>query len=81
MAETLITIERADLDALYAQLRAINDKLNRVEMQPKPEWITLRDYASRMDCHPSTVHRRVQRGELDTRIEGGTTMVRNPDLA
>lgn len=76
MNKPLLTIAEADLTAIRAELRALHDRLDRVEMTPKPEWLTLRDYAAQIGKSTRTVQRYIDAGKLDTRQECGVTMIR-----
>lgn len=79
MTEQLLVISQADLDRLHDQLVQIQRRLDRVEMQPKPEWITMKEYAAKIGKSIDTVKRRLP--TLESRIEAGVTMIRNPDLS
>lgn len=79
MTQTLFTIEKADLDRLVAEMHEIRQRLDRVEMRPKPEWITMHDYAQKIGRSIDTVKRRLP--SLESRVEAGVTLIRNPDLS
>ncbi|GFE51572.1 hypothetical protein So717_33250 [Roseobacter cerasinus] len=78
MTQTLIAIEQADLDAIRLELRELNRRLDEVQMQPKPEFIPMKDYAAKIGKSIDTVKRRLP--SLESKVEAGVTMIRNPDL-
>lgn len=77
MTQTLLTIERADLAGLMKEMAEIKERLNRVEMKPPPRYITIKEYAAKIEKSVDTVKRRLP--ELDSKVEAGVTMIRNPD--
>ena len=78
MTQTLLTISEADLARIEAALAALATRLDRVEMRPKPEWLTLDEYAARIGRSKRTVQRYIDAGRLDTKSECGVVMIRAP---
>lgn len=79
MTEPLLVIREADLTALHEKIDALSESLERVQVQPKPEWVTIHTYADKIGRSLDTVKRRLP--SLDHKIEAGVTLIRNPDLA
>ena len=68
----------AELTSIRAAVADLNDKLAKVEMKPKPEYVTIKEYAAMIGKSVDTVKRRLP--TLDSKVEAGVTMIRNPDL-
>ena len=77
MPDTLLMIERADLSALLSKIDNLTERLNRVEVTPLPRFIPLDEYARKIGRHPQTVRRNLH--TVESRVECGVTMIRNPD--
>lgn len=73
---TMFLLEPEALESLLARLDAIDAKLDAVQMQPAPEWLTVKEYAKHVGRDVSTVRRYVASGKLETREECGATMIR-----
>lgn len=80
MTQQLIAIDSDALNELLCEVRAIRSRLDAVEMQPRPEWLTVADYAAHVGKTASTVTRWIDAGLVESRHEGKTRMVRlNPN--
>lgn len=78
MTQTILTIQQADLDAITEQLSDLRKRLDKVQMAPMPEYITIHAYADKIDRTIETVKRKLE--TLDHKVEAGVIMIRNPDL-
>ncbi|MDO6591566.1 MULTISPECIES: hypothetical protein [Rhodobacterales] len=76
MTTTLIAIDPAAIDALTAEIKRLHQRLDAVEMTPRPDWVTVKEYASHIGRSLRTVTRRIDAGELEIRNECGVRMVR-----
>lgn len=68
-----------DMKTLIAEVRSLRDEVRAVQMQPKPCWITIPEYAAMTGKSESTVQRHIREGKLDVNDAGTTRMVPNPD--
>ena len=81
MAQTLFTITEADLDRLERiarQLADLQDMLGKVVMSPRPEWVTVDEYAAEIGKSKRTVLRYIETGNLETKQECGTLLIKAP---
>lgn len=74
--QTLITIEAADLARIEQRLADLAEKLDRVVMAPKPEWLTVKDYAASIGRSERTVQRYIEQGRVQSKEECGVTLVK-----
>lgn len=80
-AQTLIAVDPDALEAVARELKRINDRLDAVEMQPRPDWLTVPQYAEMIGRSKDTVNRRIRAGRLAVKDMGGTRMVKvNQDV-
>lgn len=78
-AQQLIAIDPDALEEIMDQLTRLHTRLDRVEMRPKPEWLTINDYAEYVEREPRTVRNWINAGTVQTKKDGRRTMVRiNP---
>jgi len=76
MTQQLIAIDADALDALLGEVRAIRERLDAVEMQPRPEWLTVAEYADHVGKSKDTVTRWIRSGRVASKHEGNVRMVR-----
>lgn len=77
--KTLIAIDPDAFAALTAEIAAQRAEIRFVRMSPAPEWVTAAEYATMVSVTRRTVLNRVARGEIETRRQGRTLLVRvNP---
>ena len=72
----LIAIDPQALDALRVEIEKLHKRLDAVQMEPRPEWVTVEEFAKLIGKHPRTVKRRIQAGEVEAREIAGVRMVR-----
>lgn len=72
----LIAIDPQALEALCDEVSRLHKRLDAVQMIPRPEWVTVEEFAKLIDRHPRTVKRRIKAGEVETREIAGVCMVR-----
>ena len=65
-----------DIAAIRAMVEAMQRKLDAVVMQPRPEWVTVHEYAQLAGVTPRTVRNWITAGELKTYRHGSKVMVR-----
>jgi hypothetical protein len=67
---------KADVEAVMKKLDQVERLLTKASITPPPRWITVRDYASRVDRSIATVRRWIRNGQLET----NGRLVKNPDV-
>lgn len=72
----LIAIDPQALDALRVEIARLHKRLDAVQMAPRPEWVTVTDYAAHVKRTKRTVRNWINEGSVDTKREGGVTLVR-----
>lgn len=75
MTQTLITIERADLDGIKQELQRLHQRLDAVQMAPRPEWLTVKQYAQLINKSERTVTRMINDGKLHTDTTGDVLLI------
>ena len=73
----VLTITPADLSALMRKVDDLKEQVEAVNMQPPPQWLTLKEYAVRIGKSQDTVRRHMH--TLETMQQCGVTLIRNPD--
>lgn len=72
-----MTIVQTDqLDAVMEELKRLHRRLDAVEMTPKPEWVTVNEYASLKNVSRRTVIRKIEAGKVDAQDIDGYRMIR-----
>lgn len=66
-----------DFAAIMRELADIKQQLRMVQMQPRPEWVTVAEYAKMVGVTPRTVRNWIASGQLETYQHGSKTMVRS----
>jgi hypothetical protein len=64
---------------LFEILRILKDlqaKLNAVTMVPKPEWVTMADYAKHIGKSSRTIKRWIEAGQVEAKKVGQTWMIK-----
>lgn len=74
--QTIIAIEKADLDGILRELADLKSRLDKVILTPKPEWVSVREYAASIGRSERTVQRHIDQGRLVTKEECGVTLVK-----
>jgi hypothetical protein len=78
--KTMMLVDPDALDALTAELKRLHNRLDQVEMAPRPEWITIDHCAKSLGKHRKTILRRIEAGQIEAREICGERLVRfNPD--
>ena len=72
----LIAIDPQALDALRVEIEKLHKRLDAVQMAPRPEWVTITDYAAHVNRTKRTVRNWINEGSVETKREGGVTLVR-----
>lgn len=72
----LIAIDPNALESLTREVERLHQRLDAVQMQPQPEWLTVKEYADYVGRHPRTITRRIEAGELEACEMAGARMVR-----
>lgn len=76
---TLIAVDPEALAALHAEVAALRRAVEAVTMQPKPEWVTIDEYAKMIGRSRKTVLRRIAEGRVEVKHVGGVRMIRVAD--
>jgi len=74
---TLIAVDPAALEAVTAELRALRAEVAALH-EPRNEWLTIPQAATRLECSTDTIRRRIASGEIEARGIGKTRRVRLP---
>lgn len=80
MTQTLITIEKADLEAINDKMDRITRMLEGVKLEPQPKWITQREYADMIGKSLDTVKRHVRAKKVESKMSGDEVLIRNPQV-
>lgn len=75
-AQQMIAIDPDALEGLTREVQRLHQRLDAVEMQPKPEWITVAQYADRVGRTKRTIRNWINEGRIETKMDGAVTMVR-----
>jgi excisionase family DNA binding protein len=78
MTQPLLVISPADLAALESRLARIESALEKVNMTPVKEWLTMAEMADLLGVSLATVRRRMNDGQFETREIGGKVMFKRP---
>lgn len=73
---TLIAIDPTELQALRDELAALRRAIESVSMSPRPQWVTVAEYAKMRGKTPKTVRNWINAGQIETKREGSVTLVR-----
>lgn len=65
-----------ELEAIKTELTSIRSLLEKVVMTPRPEWMSVKDYAKHMSKTPRTIQNWIEEGKVETKMVGGVKMVR-----
>lgn len=74
--QILIATDDARIAALEAKLDAILRQLQAVQMAPRPEWLTVAEYAAQTGRSTKTVRNWVREGKVETRRDGTVLMIK-----
>lgn len=72
----LIAIDPNALESLTREVERLHKRLDAVQMQPQPEWLTVKEYAVHVGRTQRTVRNWINQGQVDTKREGEVTFVR-----
>ena len=75
-AQTLIAIDPAALQGLRDEIAALRRSIEGVSMTPRPEWLTVADYAAFIGKSQRTVKRMVDEGKVETKHVGHVRLVK-----
>ena len=64
------------IQTLTAEVQQLRRTVEAVQMQPEPEWVSVRRAAEIYERHPDTVHRWIRGGEIESKIVGKRRMVK-----
>lgn len=79
--QTLIAIDPDMLDNIIRRLERIDARFDGVHMVKAQEWFTIKEYAEKVGKTPRTVRNWIDRGPVDTKMEGTVTLVRFNSIA
>lgn len=69
-------VKQDDLADMRAMLESLHQKLDAVIMSPRPEWMTVPEYADMCGVTTRTVRNWIASGEVETYRNGSKVMVR-----
>ena len=76
MTQQLIAIDPTALDELTAEVRALRAELSAVRVDHQPQWLTVPEYAKRMNVTTRTVRDWIAAGRVEARGAGKAREVR-----
>ena len=76
MNKQLIAIDPSALDSLRMEIVRLHRRLDGVTMAPRPEWVTVAEYAEKVGRTKRTVRNWIDAGTVDTKVEGKVLLVR-----
>lgn len=78
MPVTIITQEDLErtVAPLVAELKALRAALDRAQIAPRKEWLTVDEYAETVGKSVRTVRRWIDTGQLETKRSGNVLLVR-----
>lgn len=72
----IVVATQSEFDALRDEMRAIRQMLEGATITPPPEWVGIHEAAKHFGVHPSTIHRKIDKGEIQARGAGKTREVK-----
>lgn len=72
----LIAIDANALESLRSEIHRLHKRLDAVQMTPRPEWLTVGEFADHVGRTKRTVRNWINEGSVETKREGGVTLVR-----
>lgn len=72
----LIAIDPDALEGLTREVKRLHQRLDAIEMQPKPEWVTVPEYAEMVGRTTRTIRNWIDSGKVETKRDGEVTLVR-----
>lgn len=75
-APTLIAVDPEALEGLRREVAGLREELAKVTIAPKPDWVTVPEYARMIGRTEGTVLRKVSAGTVEAKHVGGVRMVR-----
>lgn len=66
----IVVADHAEIEALRDELRAIRGLIEGATIIPAPEWVSIPDAAAHFGVHVSTIHRKIDKGEIEARGAG-----------
>lgn len=72
----MIAVDPDKLEDLARRMEALENAIRSVTMQPRPEWLSLSDYATDVGVTPRTVRNWIEAGKVETRREGEALFIR-----
>lgn len=65
-----------ELKAIREELSSLRQLVQKAVIVPKPEWMTLKEYAAYIDKSTTTVRRLVLSGQVESKRLGKTLMIK-----
>lgn len=73
---TLIAIDPTELQSLRDELAALRRAIEKVALSPRPQWVTVAEYAEMRGKTAKTVRNWINAGQVETKRQGSVTLVR-----
>ncbi|KFI24144.1 MerR family transcriptional regulator [Paenirhodobacter enshiensis] len=73
---TLIAIGSNDLSRIEAKIDALFSQMRAVQMTPRPEWVSVQEYAKSVSRSERTVREWIKAGRIESRRQGNLLQVR-----
>lgn len=77
MNAQLIAIDANALAKLCKEVSRLHERLDAVDITPRPEWVTVGEFAQKVDRSPRTVTRWIDAGQVESKTIAGVRMVRS----
>ncbi|MEP1613481.1 MAG: hypothetical protein ABJL72_16365 [Roseobacter sp.] len=75
MNKQVIEFEMPQADRILQEIKRLHERLDAVEMTPRSEWITVKEYAESVGRTVQTINNWIRDGSIETRREGRVRMV------
>lgn len=72
----MIAVDETLMQSLIAEVQSLRRAIDRVQMTPRPEWVTVQAYAEMTGRTTKTVREWVREGKVDSRRDGTVLMIR-----
>ena len=73
---TMIAIDAEALDKVLRKLDKLEALIASARIQPERQWLTVSQYADHIGKTVRTVNRRIEKGLLEVKTEGGERLIR-----
>lgn len=76
MQQTLIAVDPDALKSILEEIRELRKIVTQAQISAPQEWLTIPEYAAHVGKSVRTITNWKKAGQIETKIEGKTTLVR-----